>query len=394
MVKVEKVNVEKLAIRSEVLSVELADVKKIVVVLFKKYLERKGWESVSDLYSDLRFNVVIDGVNMVLSYYPSIIDYENVKLANDVESLFHIRENQIVRRDGSLYRFISSQDELIKRIIEVYDDYLDYPEFHPEKWMSEMADYPVDIQQVKGRVVKLTYRPIHCWEGDEFRGNDTTRCCAADGVVTAYSLYWKDIDYTAMQNLVNILLTDSTLFEVLKPQRVEVNLGKMKKFLDRNFDKFLNNIIEDIKTNPKSRYNGLVRKLTNYEKEPIISSDEDFVFKAGSLKSEINNYRFDYLTSYPYYKDVFEEKACKVLRNELVEKYNNLVDVNIDVYEVVIGKGWNTAYYYLYIPHKFANEEKLYVKPVGVNVGKVIGKGGSTIKEISNQIGKRLFIKR
>jgi len=385
------------------ISLSIYDVRKAAKILLDKYFKRIGfWNVDIDAFYDLRFIPKYDDEKVVVKYSKELLKTDakkhgsEIKQKRTIDGLFYMKTGNIYRIAGKLVKFIGTINDLVVEIMKRYDTYLDYPEFNPEEWMKYLADHPTGIEQIKGRVVKLSYKPVDCWYGDGMRGedDDNIRCSVDENSVIKYNFYDKDVDHKAEEKLIKDLIEKSGLFEEIEEDEIVVDLNKFERYLNKNFDKFVQQEIAAIKHREDSKYNRVIKGLEEIQKIAVLTTAKPYAWD--EIANEISMYTFDYSVyeMHTKYHEIFEKFARYILEKELVEKYNKVAE-NLVIYKIVAGNDRYKTYYYLQIPSKLLDSErvnKILIKPKIQSVGKFIGKGGENIKQISAELGKKLIV--
>jgi len=350
----------------------------------KEYIEK---EIIKKLKKD--FNINIDGSTYDNNKF--IVDEKNgkfivefpktnvekVKEVKNVKNIFNLKLKDVVIFKNEFYKLNSSLETLIDFIINNYDKFLDYPSFNEKEWMEYLADHSVSIKQIKGRIVKLTYKPVDYWYGDGFKNDNNIRSGVENYTVTKVLLYDKEMDYEKAVEFANFVL-NSHLFEKLEKEKIEVDIEEFEKEFKNKMKSKIQEVIKKIKE--EYDYKFCIEKIKEINSNAILSPNDELY----NLYKKIANFNI----SYKYNKYYFE--VINILRDELVEAYNKMIG-NIEYYKIKIGRD----IFHLFIPKKLKDKGTLYIKSLTYKNGLIIGKGGENIKEIAKKVGvKKIILKK
>jgi len=337
-------------------------------------LERRAFTRSKDGFEELIFSKeLLNGTNE---------RHDNVKNIMSLETLLAAKEGIVYKFKDKLFKFVGG--DVVNIIVDNYDKFLDYPEFDETKWGKALADSHQNVSQIKGRIVKLTYNRVSSWEGDGHRSGDNNRAFTSDDVNTVYDIYREDIDSESEDAFIDFILNNSVLFEAIKMDSIKVNVKKVEEYLNKNSKKFVAALVADAKSNNESNYNKIVA-LINKVATTASVADENQV---SEVREKITWYSYEIFSTSCKYRDVFEKYARSELTNELVEKFNQLID-EVEVTEIDLGRNR----FYISIP-KSVDSRNVELVNDSARVGAFIGKGGANIKEVGRILNRRLFIKR
>jgi len=340
----------------------------------RKQLKKQGFELKENLYlcEDARFIEKTENGKIVLEY----LDVENkndvkVKEVRFIKNLFDLKDGNVVVFKDNFYQ-LNKKSELIDFIVKNYK--LDYLKFDAEKWAKELVDYPKNIEQIKGRVVKLTYNPVSHWYGDGLREDNNIRSSVENKEITKILFYDKGLDEKKELEFLKEII-NSKVFEKLNKKNIEINLKELKQNYFNKRDEESKKIIAEYKSKSDTYFyvNSLLNDINNnYQTGHLLN--KEIISRLHKDISRLND--FSYIIDFSLDKNI-RFYAFKQIQQELIEKYNKMID-NFNFYE--------NKNLVLLVP-KIYNKENLFVKSKTKHLGFFIGKNGNNLKETAKELG-------
>lgn len=266
---------------------------------------------------------------------------------------------------------VSSKDiyDFIMKHIDALGEIKDWDE---ARIMKELADYPVSVKVVKGRMVELCYHPVSSWCGDEFRSGDCVRTAVDENTICEKMVYTRDMSK--------------------EEEKAEEKLIKM--IAEKFYQKYP---VHEIKINKEKFHRAVTKRAKEWIEEAVASIKEGYSYKKvmdalesmskGVMTCDNLTYSiwFKYSNFWPYVSNPFVEGvAVEMVRREMKERIEEVYS-SVEGYEVEIPlRRGGSATFYLFLP-KGGNT---FTAPDRYK-GLIIGKGGENIKALAREIGRK-----